>query len=526
LTEAQTRREAEAKATAEAMIKAEREAALAAGGIVFVTEPMGANVRLGQQSKISPANFTGVKPGKYPYQIELMNYEIEQGEAEIVGGVDRRMPVFTLIQSKGELALEVDPSEAEFEVRDAVGKLIQTGTKNWVFTALAAGQYQVKASHSALGEVTQTVDVKGKTRAVAKLALPYGTVKVASEPTGAKISQAGGDLGTTPRTFSLVRPGSVTLQLDLGGYKPETVSGIVSNGQTLELAGKLERALVVPEVGRPFENSLGMKFVPVPGTQVLFSIWETRVKDFAAFVRDSANNRGWDYRSGSQTYVLKSGEGEQFGWDYGWDKPGFEQTPEHPVTCVSWDDAVAFCRWLSETERQAGRLRAGQEYRLPTDSEWNAAVGSTRYPWGNNWPPQRGNGNYAGAEVKDPDWPPDKEIINGYRDAYARTSPVGSFDKNGYGLFDLGGNVWEWCVDWYRWSMNTAETRRASPTLGDDDSAPKYRVIRGGSWSTGVTLRLASDNRDSGSPRHRASNCGFRCVLALPRPARSAPSAR
>ncbi|MDP9162065.1 MAG: SUMF1/EgtB/PvdO family nonheme iron enzyme, partial [Acidobacteriota bacterium] len=174
----------------------------------------------------------------------------------------------------------------------------------------------------------------------------------------------------------------------------------------------------VQTADQEFENSLGMRFVPVPATNVLFSVWDTRVQDYEAFVRAT----GRDFES-----------------------PPFPQGPTHPVANVNWDDAKAFCRWLTDKERHEGRLSAEQEYRLPTDSEWSAAVGlinevghtpldksgktENTYPWGTQWPPPKGAGNYgAGLQV----------------DEFTFTSPVGSFAANKYGLYDLGGNVWQW----------------------------------------------------------------------------------
>ena len=107
-----------------------------------------------------------------------------------------------------------------------------------------------------------------------------------------------------------------------------------------------------------FVNTLGMPFVPVPGTDVQFSMWETRVKDYAAY---AAANAGVDA-----------------GVDARWKKPfgdRFKQEDTHPVVNVSWEDANAFCAWLTKKELAAGKIKAGQKYRLPTDAEWSVAVG-------------------------------------------------------------------------------------------------------------------------------------------------------
>ena len=117
----------------------------------------------------------------------------------------------------------------------------------------------------------------------------------------------------------------------------------------------------------PYENSLGMKFVPVPGTDVLFGVWDTRVKDFQAYAEASG------YRQQGGIYAW---DGTKWGLDENasWEKPGFAQTAFHPVVGVSWDEAKAFCQWLTARERGDGKIGKDQEYRLPTDAEWSVAV--------------------------------------------------------------------------------------------------------------------------------------------------------
>jgi len=167
------------------------------------------------------------------------------------------------------------------------------------------------------------------------------------------------------------------------------------------------------------------------------------------------------------------------------------------VVNVSWEDAVAFCEWLTEKEREAGTITASQRYRLPTDHEWSCAVGigdrenaaappqskddklGDIYPWGSQWPPPKNAGNYA-ASLK--------------VDEFECTSPVGRFPANASGLYDLGGNAWEWCEDLYR-PTSTA------------------RVLRGGSWFSSARVRLRSAYRDRDVPRIRFDYFGFRVVL-------------
>ncbi len=222
----------------------------------------------------------------------------------------------------------------------------------------------------------------------------------------------------------------------------------------------------------PFVNSLGMRFVPVKGTRVLFSVWETRVSDYLQFVREKLYTGGGD--------------------------PPFPQEPDHPVVMVGWLDARAFCGWLSEKE--------GIEYRLPTGQEWGVAVGRDAYPWGDEFPPPRGAENLAGEESKigrdDP-----SAVIAGWRDQHPRTAPVGSYRRNRHGLYDLGGNVWEWCEDVYTEGANGRDFAGGdTPRLG-----------RGGHWAAGaVPASVAAARQDGKLPDRRDSTSGFRCVIVLP----------
>jgi formylglycine-generating enzyme required for sulfatase activity len=258
----------------------------------------------------------------------------------------------------------------------------------------------------------------------------------------------------------------------------------------------------------PWVNSLGMKFVPVADTQVLFSVWDTRVQDFEAFVKST----GYDATGGM--YSLGKDGWKQRGAT--WKEPSFSQGPTHPVVGVSWNDAEEFCKWLTKRERSAGDLPEGREYRLPKDEEWSTAVGLKNeagstpaeksgkiqlYPWDipqkrePNWPPPSGAGNYCGEESRIGNEPEDWSVIAGYNDGYPRTSPVGSFEANFSGLYDMGGNVWQWCEDWY-------------------NAQAQYRVLRGASWCDYYHDGLLASFRFSYAPDGRGGLGGFRCVVA------------
>jgi formylglycine-generating enzyme required for sulfatase activity len=188
---------------------------------------------------------------------------------------------------------------------------------------------------------------------------------------------------------------------------------------------------------------------------------------------------------------------------------------------VSWNDAKAFCAWLTEREHRSGALPEGMQNRLPTDEEWSVAVGLplepekmpedkdskiNLYPWGKKWPPPARVGNYRGEESKIGNEPVSWRMIKDYNDGYSRTSPVGSFAANESGLYDMGGNVWQWCEDWY-------------------NSEKRERVLRGASWYEYDPRYLLASRRYRYMPDERGVNIGFRCVLLRPeQPITEAPN--
>jgi formylglycine-generating enzyme required for sulfatase activity len=257
-------------------------------------------------------------------------------------------------------------------------------------------------------------------------------------------------------------------------------------------------------------NSLGMVFVPVPGTDVKFSIWETRVRDFEKFVDATG-------RDMNPPMTDIPGAGSASAGSYTWRSPGFAQTGSHPVVGITWHDAQAFCAWLTSQEQLAGTLPRDQTYRLPTDAEWSRAIGLDEYPWGGSLPPPAKAGNYASEEFKQAVSNSKLVVITNYYDGFAFTAPVGSFAPNRHGLFDLSGNVWEWCEDVYRPEMNSAEARQKYRPFNDPGQTQKgNRVLRGASWFNEYTWidMLRSSFHHVHEADARDSRGGFRVVLA------------
>jgi formylglycine-generating enzyme required for sulfatase activity len=168
---------------------------------------------------------------------------------------------------------------------------------------------------------------------------------------------------------------------------------------------------------------------------------------------------------------------------------------DHPVVHVSWHDAMAYCRWAGA--------------RLPTDAEWECAarggLHQNRFAWGDDLTP---NGQHR-CNI----WQGRFPMLNSTDDGYYGTAPVDAFEPNGYGLFNVCGNVWEWCADWFDNHFSGADLNNPrGPVQGH------RRVIRGGSFlcheSYCNRYRVAA--RSSNTPDATTSHTGFRCAADLP----------
>jgi len=213
--------------------------------------------------------------------------------------------------------------------------------------------------------------------------------------------------------------------------------------------------------------------------------------EFAAFVGDT----GYDP---AECYLYRNNKLE-FDRSGNWRNPGFEQSEDHPVVCVSYEDAKRYVSWLNE---KVGRVlpvstQGDGPYRLPSEAEWEyaARAGTTSARW---WGEDIGSG-HANCHGCGSQW-------DG-----KQPSPVASFRPNPFGLFDVLGNVFQWTEDCGHWSyVGARDTGEAWPA-GDCGN----RVARGGSWVSSSKF-VRSANRQQFSYKKRMSDAGFRLARTLP----------
>jgi formylglycine-generating enzyme required for sulfatase activity len=210
-----------------------------------------------------------------------------------------------------------------------------------------------------------------------------------------------------------------------------------------------------PSVIGELVRRLEAKMLPVPGTEILLSKTEFTVGEWKLYLRAEG------YPEWQQP-----------------DPKEFMQTDEHPVVRVSWNEAMKFCEWLSKV--------SGKQWRLPKNEEWELAVGKTKYPWGEYFPPKKEDGNYK--ILADGKEDPEGVGVDGIKG----TAPVGRFKANALGFYDLGGNVEEWMLD------------------GFDEKDPKARrVFRGGGWGSPASY-CPVVNRSNSAPTNSGTGDGFR----------------
>jgi len=458
------------------------------GGVIVKTDPAGAEVRVGAVAvETSPLTLKEQKPGRYPVHIRMARYNDWDGEVEVKQNEFAEVNV-TLVRSTGTLRLTSEPSELDYEVKGEVTKQGKTPGQYVVPT----GAYTVVFKREGWPDQTQTVEVTARgTFDVAGKFAP-GTLVVTSEPTGAAVVSADGtEAGHTPWK-SEQSPGEYSYELRLDGYESAEVSGTVRAGEETALSGTLQKSSAV-KVGQAWTvPDLGIEMVPIEaGTFTMGSPADEadRDADEGPQTKVTISKAFWlgkcELTQGQWQAIMGTTLAQQRDkFDKNAELHG--EGPNDPIYFVSWNEATEFCRKLTERERAAQRLPDGYAYTLPTEAQWEYACRAGT------------SGPFSGA-IDDLAW---CEANSG-----GTAHEVGGKQANAWGLNDMHGNVWEWCLDWKAAYPGGEVTDYAGPDSGTD------RVNRGGSWSF-AARSCRSAYRDADAPDYRYVGLGFRVALA------------
>ncbi len=236
-------------------------------------------------------------------------------------------------------------------------------------------------------------------------------------------------------------------------------------------------------------------------------------REFAAFVKATgyateAEQIGWSYvfysllAPQARPFVIEGTVAEAPWWlavrGASWRSPHGPESgwsPNHPVVHTSWNDAQAYATWASK--------------RLPTEAEWEVAargaLEGARYPWGDELTPR--------GQHRCNIWQGTFPRTNTLEDGHLGTAPANAYRPNGYGLYNMAGNVWEWCADWWSssWHAKDSPENRVDPT---GPPTGRSRVIRGGSYLCHASYcnRYRVAARTHNTPDSSTGHMGFRCA--------------
>ncbi len=448
---------------------------------------------------------TDLDAGRYTLAIlhpEFRRFEspitVRAGEPQAIGPIELGMP-------DGRLLVQSRPAGADV----SIGGRYRGRTPLAVGVAPGMPQ-EVLLTLAGHAPVTESVSVESRAerRLTVELTPVLGEVRVSGEPADAILYVDGASRGPANQTLSLSAAAHV-FEVRKAGLEPFRVTVTPREGQTQLVEYTLRTASEARAAGVPGQRatSLGQQLVLVNGGR--FAMGSARREPGR---RSNETERMVDLKRPFYLarHQVTNREFREFRADHlsGIFKDETLDLERQPATRLSWQDAAAFCNWLSGRDKlPAAYVRRGDRleliepvttgYRLPTEAEWEFAArndgsqATRKYPWGNDLPVKARSGNWADATAIYL-----TSVIAGYDDGFRVAAPVGSFPANPLGFHDLGGNVLEWTTD--RYSIYVVGPEHLSTDPVGPRAGENY-VIRGAGWLTGKIPELRLAARDSGS---------------------------
>lgn len=444
--------------------------------------------------------------GTYTYKVTAMNYHSSEGRFTLNSQADIHEEKVVLRRNGAKVTLSA-ATGADIYING-----IKRGTRSWT-GLMKAGNYTIECRQANHRPSQQTISVEEDRDRTIQLTPPTpitGILSITSNPLAANIKIDGKDYGATPKNITDMLIGHHTIVISKDGYTPKTEQFDISEDETQRLNIALEKS-AVPQAATAVSKAgtadgdktfkvKGFKFTmkPVAGGTFTMGATEEQGSDASAGEKPIHQVTLSDYYIG-QTEVT------QELWQAVMGNNPSDNTKESnlPVEQVSWNDCQKFIQKLNEM--------TGQKFRLPTEAEWEyAARGGAKsrgykYSGSNNLNDVAWYGNNSGDQsIYDAD---DNFDFDKASNSNCKSHPVAQKRANELGIFDMSGNVWEWCQDWYGDYNSNAQTNPAGPTSG---SAP---VLRGGCWFDNAGICRVS-YRSNGTPVNRNRVLGLRLALS------------
>jgi formylglycine-generating enzyme required for sulfatase activity len=461
--------------------------------------PLDADVLIDGKSLGKPPLQTQLLPGSYLLEIHADGFKTWKQRLNVKPNEPQEIKDIRLQPADGKLAINTKPAGANIIIDGTfVGQtpmtLYLSPEKPHVVLLSKAGYEKTNRNVQVASAVSKELNVNLKPR--------RGIVRLWVEPSDAELIIDGKSWGMVPKQLNLIAV-EHKLEFNKKGFHPYQIRITPQPGFPKQLTVTLKKITVSKET-EPLmittKTGYRLKLIQ-PGAYTMGSSRREQGHRSNETLRKIILTRS--FYMGLNEVSNQAFKEFMAQHNSGFFKSQRLNNSAQPAVRVTWEQAARFCNWLSAKESlpaayvQKGSTLIAVEplntgYRLPTEAEWEycarfvGKLAFSKYPWGNTFPPVQLSGNYSDQSAKNllP------TVLEGYNDEYATTSPPATFKSNTLGLYDMGGNVAEWCHDFYSIYSYDPEKTYVDPT-GPKNG--KHHVIRGSSWKHGSisTLRLA-----------------------------------